>query len=224
MALQLNLLHEEISQQRQRQRDPLKLGLMGLGAIGAILFLYYGWNAYETLQIKHQLNVVEGEWAKVEPKVTAAHNRADELHKIIDGTKVLDGIIDNRFYWAPLLATLSRCVAPNVQLISLDGGVADENSSVSFNLEGIAAAHEPRGAAEDFRQLLAEQLAKNYTEVKVEFRNLEDLDTVVNLAGVANASARFVLGVSFNPTAPKPTPAPRAPAAAKPAAKPQIKK
>ena len=56
MALHLNLLHEEISEQRQRQRDPLKIGMMVLAGIGAVLFLYYMWNAYRTLEIKGRLS------------------------------------------------------------------------------------------------------------------------------------------------------------------------
>jgi hypothetical protein len=39
MALHLNLLHEEILEQRQRQRDPLKIGMMVLAGFGAFLFL-----------------------------------------------------------------------------------------------------------------------------------------------------------------------------------------
>ena len=105
MALQLNLLHEEITQERQRKRDPLKLGIIALSCFGALLFLYYGWNAYRTIQIKGQLNAAEREWQKVEPKVTAAQKRATELHQIIDSTKVLDGLIEDRFYWAPFLAS-----------------------------------------------------------------------------------------------------------------------
>ena len=31
MALNLNLLHEQILEQRQRQRDPLKLGMIFVG-------------------------------------------------------------------------------------------------------------------------------------------------------------------------------------------------
>ncbi|MGI8432839.1 MAG: PilN domain-containing protein [Chthoniobacterales bacterium] len=204
MALQLNLLHEEITELRQRQRDPLKLGIYALVAFGVVLFLYYGWNAYQTIQIKSQLNAVEAEWTKVEPKVTAAQQRADELHKIINSTKVLDGLIDSRFYWAPFLARLAGCVSPNIQLVSLDGSVAENGTSVSAVLEGISAASEPRAAAEEFRQLLIEQLGEKYSEVKVEFRNLEDLDTVVNLAGAPTATARFVVSVSFNPAAPAP--------------------
>jgi hypothetical protein len=201
MALQLNLLHEEITEERQRKRDPLKLGVMALCFFGAILFLYYAWNAYQTLQIKSQLKTAETEWNRVEPKVTAAQKRANELRQIIDSTQVLDGLIDGRFYWAPFLATISHCVAPNVQITTLDGNIVDADHSVTVRLEGVAAAREPRAAAEDLRQLLTEQLEKNYSTVKVTFKNLEDLDTLVNLSGVPTASARFVLNLTFEPQA-----------------------
>ncbi len=35
--------------------------------------------------------------------------------------------------------------------------------------------------------------------MKVTFKNLEDLDTLINLSGVPTASARFVLGVTLGP-------------------------
>src|SRR5262245_58566062 len=204
MALQINLFHEEITQERERKRDPLKLGIIGLSAFGALLFLYYGWNADPTIQIKSHLKAAEAEWLKVEPNVIAAQKRATELHKIIDSTKVLDAWIDSRFYWAPLLARIAQCVAPNLQITSLDGSVAEADGSVVVALEGLAAAREPRAAAEDFRQLLSVQLEKSYTDVKITFRNLEDLDTLVNMGGVPTPSARFVLNVKFDP---KPAPA-----------------
>src|SRR2546430_10602697 len=103
MPLHLNLLHEEIFEQRQRQRDPLKIGMMLLGGLVALLVLYYVWNAYRTLEIKSRLGTVEREWTKVEPRVTAAQKRADELNGIIKTTRVLDDYIDNRFFWAPFL-------------------------------------------------------------------------------------------------------------------------
>ncbi len=199
MALQLNLLHEEISEKRQRKRDPLKLGIIALSSFGLLLFLYYGWNAYQTIQIRSQLNAAQSEWQKVEPKVTAAQKRAAELHQIIDSTKVLDSLIDQRFYWAPFLSQVAQCVAPNLQVTGLDGNVVEGDGSIAVTLEGLAAAREPRSAAEDFRQLLSEQLEKNYHEVKVTFRNLEDLDTLVSLSGVPTPSARFVLNVTLDP-------------------------
>ena len=57
----------------------------------------------------------------------------------------------------------------------VDGVIAEENKVVTVSVEGIAAGREPRAAAEELRQLLLEQLGRSYTEVKVEFKTLEDL-------------------------------------------------
>jgi hypothetical protein len=202
MALHLNLLHEEISEQRQRQRDPLKIGMMVLGALGALMLAFYMWKAYQTLEIRNRLGQVQHQWSKVEPKVTAAQKRSTELNSIISTTKVLDGIIDNRFFWAPFLEKLSRCVALNAQLTGIDGTVHEDNK-VTVAIEGLAAGREPRAAAEELRQLLLEQLGQSYGEVKVEFKSLEDLDTIVNIGGSNLNMARFGLTVGFL-TAPKP--------------------
>jgi hypothetical protein len=207
VALHLNLLHEEFLEQRQRQRDPLKLGLLALIGCGALLFLYYSWNAYETLEMKGRLNAVERSWAKIEPEVTAAKKKTADLQAIVKTTRALDDYIDNRFFWAPLLQKISRCVAPNTQLTSLNGAVDDKG--VSVTIEGVAAGREPRAAAEDLRQMLSEQLGQEYTEVKVEFKSLEDLETLVSLGGTRVPMARYNLSIVFNPVAPaKPTPTP----------------
>jgi len=209
MALQLNLLHEEILEQRQRQRDPLKIGILLLGGCGALLFLYYGWNAYQTLQAKARLGAVERDWAKVEPKVTAAQKRAAELTNIINTTRVLDSYIDNRFLWAPLLEKISHCVAPNAQLTAIEGAIQDDDKGVTLTIEGVAAAHEPRSAAEDFRQMLLEQLGQSYHDVKVEFKALEDVETVTKIDGAAMPMAHYTIAVSFKVNSvPKPTPTP----------------
>jgi hypothetical protein len=204
MALHLNLLHEEILLQRQRQRDPLKIGMMVLGGLGALMLLYYLWNAYQVLGIRSRLAQVQHDWAKVEPKVTGAQKRSAELNGIISTTKVLDGIIDGRFFWGPVLEKLSRCVALNAQLTSLDGNVLDDGK-ISIMIEGLAAGREPRAAAEELRQLLLEQLGQSsYSEVKVEFKTLEDLDTIVNIGGSNMAMSRFAISATFATTAAKP--------------------
>ena len=198
MPLQLNLLHEEFTEERQRKRDPLKLGLKGLAVAGAIMVLFYMFKAYETLSAKKELSLVEADWAQVEPKVTAAQKRAKELAGIIDATNVLDTLIENRFFWAPLLQTLSECVAPNVQLTSFDGTV-NEDKLVRLTIEGTAAGEEPRAAAEEFRQLLSQKLSDHYNEVKAEFKTLEDLDTPVTFDGASMAVARYTISVSLSP-------------------------
>jgi hypothetical protein len=201
MALHLNLLHEEFQEQRLRQRDPLKIGMMVLGGLGALMFLYYMWNAYQTLGIRSRLNAVQSDWSKVEPKVTSAQKRSAELNGIISTTKVLDGMIDGRFYWAPFLEKLSRCVAMNAQITSVDGTVLEDNRGVNVMIEGLAAGREPRAAAEELRQLLLEQLGQSYHDVKVEFKTLEDLDTLVRIGGANMAMARFSVSASFSQTA-----------------------
>src|SRR3954466_10704183 len=210
MALHLNLLHEEIREQRQRQRDPLKIGMMVLGALGALMLLYYLWNAYKVLEIRNRFGQAQHDWLKVEPKVTAAQKRSAELNGIISTTKVLDGMIDSRFFWAPFLEKLSRCVALNAQLTSFDGTV-QEDGRITVLIEGLAAGREPRAAAEELRQLLLEQLGQSYKEVKVEFKTLEDLDTIVKIGGSNQNMARFALNATFSINSAKssPTPGPR---------------
>jgi hypothetical protein len=210
MALHLNLLHEEIFEQRQRQRDPLKIGMMVLGALGAVMLLYYLWNAYKVLEIRNRLSQAQHDWAKVEPKVTGAQKRSAELNAIISTTRVLDGMIDSRFFWGPFLEKLSRCVALNAQLTSLEGNILDDGK-INVAIEGLAAGREPRAAAEELRQLLLEQLSQTYHDVKVEFKTLEDLDTIVNIGGANQAMARFGINATFTTveTKPSPTPGPR---------------
>ena len=199
MALHLNLLHEEILEHRQRQRDPLKIGMMVLAGFGAFFFLYYMFSAYRTLEIKSRLSAVERNWTKIEPEVTAAHNRVAELEGVIKTTRALDNYIENRFFWAPFLQKVSRCVPPNTQLTSLEASVLDEKKGVSVSLEGVAAGREPRSVAEDLRQMLIEQLGQGYSGVKVEFKTLEDLDTIVNVGGTNMPMAHYLLAVNFNP-------------------------
>ena len=213
MALYLNLLHEEISEQRQRQRDPLKIGMLVLCGCGAILFLYYAWSAYQTLSIKAKLSGIDAEWKKLEPKVTAAQKRSAELTNLINTTRVLDDYIDNRFFWGPFLEKLARCVPPNAQLTNFEATLGDEEKGggVTVTLDGVAAAREPRSAAEDLRQMLLEQLGKSYHDVKAEFKTLDDVETVANLNGTTVPMSRYILAITFNPNAsakPAATPTP----------------
>jgi len=206
MALHLNLLHEEILEQRLRQRDPLKIGMLVLCAIGALMFLWYMGRAYQTLSIRNQLNVIQTQWKKIEPKVTAAQKRSAELKGIIGTTKVLDDMIDHRFFWAPFLEKLSRCVALNAQISSIDGTVLDDNKTINVMIEGQAAGREPRAAAEELRQLLLEQLGQTYHNVKVEFKTLEDLDTLAKIGNANLAMAHFAINVTVDlSTSPKAT-------------------
>jgi hypothetical protein len=207
MPLQLNLLHEEILEQRQRQRDPLKLSIYAGIGLAALLVLNYLWTGYRVLESKRRLNLVQSEWATVEPKVAAAQKRTEELNGIISTTKALDGLIDRRFYWAPLLEKVAHCVTPNIQITALEGAVEDERG-ISITLDGVAGGREPRAVAEDFRQMLLEQIGKEEPSVKVEFKTLEDLDTTVSVGGNNVTTAHFIVLVGLDPFPKPPEPAP----------------
>jgi hypothetical protein len=207
MPLQLNLLHEEILEQRQRQRDPLKLSIYAGIGLAVLLVLNYLWTGYRVLESKSRLNAVQNEWAKVEPKVTAAEKRTEELNGIISTTNALDGFIDRRFYWAPLLEKVTHCVTPNIQITALEGAVEDDKG-VTITLDGVAGGREPRGVAEDFRQMLLEQIGKEQPSVKVEFKALEDLDTTVSVGGNNVTTAHFIVMVGLDPFPKPPEPAP----------------
>src|SRR5207253_8753402 len=117
------------------------------------------------------------------------------------------------FFWGPFLEKLSRCVPPNAQITSMEGSLGDEDKGggVTVMLDGGAAAREQRSAAEDLRQMLLEQLGKNYHDVKAEFKTLEDVETVANLGGANVPMSRYILSVTFHPGAaakPAATPAP----------------
>src|ERR1700730_5014076 len=143
MALHLNLLHEQISEQRQRQRDPLKLGIMFLSFIGVLMVLYYMWNAYQVLGVRSRFKQAQEDWAKIEPEVTAAQKRSAELNSIIGTTKVLDGMIDDRFFWAPFFEKLSRAAPLNAQITNIHAIVLDDNRGGSGSIEGLAPGREP---------------------------------------------------------------------------------
>src|SRR6202011_1214588 len=158
---------------------------------------YYMFNAYRTLEIKSRLSAVERNWTKIEPEVTAADKRVAELEGIIKTTSTLDNYIENRFFWAPFLQKGPPCVPPHAPLNSLDASVLDDNKGISVSLDGVAAGREPRSVAEDLRQMLIEQLGHGYSGVKVEFKTLEDLDTIVNVGGTNMPMAHYLLAINL---------------------------
>ena len=138
----------------------------------------------------------------VASQALAAQKRAEELNGIIKTTKTLDELINKRFYWAPILEKVAHCVTPNIQITALDGA-AEDDKGVTITLDGIAGGREPRGVAEDFRQMLLEQIGKTEPSVKVEFKTLEDLDTTVSVGGNNVTTAHFGVVIALDPF-PKP--------------------
>ena len=110
--------------------------------------------------------------------------------------------IDRRFYWAPLLEKVAHCVTPNIQITSLEGAVEDDKG-ITITLDGVAGGREPRGVAEDFRQMLLEQIGKEEPSVKVEFKLWKTSIRPSQWVGIIVTTAHFVVMVGLEPF-PKP--------------------
>ena len=64
MAISINLLHEKHAQERQRQRDPLKLGVYLLGGIIACFILYYLFAWFSAQRVFNKRDDLKGSWEK----------------------------------------------------------------------------------------------------------------------------------------------------------------
>ena len=198
MPLTINLLHEEQFLLKQRKRDPLKLGLYALAGVAALFVMYYGWRLISSTALDSQFKARQAEWAKQEPAAKAAEESEKELAAQVAAAGVVSRRVENRFYWAPLLETLLKCVPPNVQIVSLNGSNEAKNDKVTLTLEGVVAGDVPRLAADKFREALTASLAGKYQGVETSFRSLDDTATPVNVNGKPSPTAHFTIEVKMN--------------------------
>lgn len=194
MAFSLNLYHEILSEQMERKRDPLKLGLAALGIV------VLGFAAYGSLRWSHAsgqhaaLAATEREWRDLQPKIAEAKGRKTEVEKLLEASKAIDMLKAGRVSWASALALLFRTIPPEVQLRTFQADstltVPKDPSakpvlSVWMVLGGLAAGPEPRTVAEDLRKALAAAFEERYPGVRASFSNnqLNESEETVRLNG-----------------------------------------
>ena len=151
MPLTLNLLHEEQKQLQARQRDPLKLGLLGLVGIALLFMGYYAYRLIGANALDGQLHARQAEWARQEPLSRAALAQETELNLTLSAAAAVTKRIEGRFYWAPLLETLQRVVPPGVQILSLSGNNEKKEEKVREMNELLKNDIEPQ--MEKFRKV-----------------------------------------------------------------------
>lgn len=201
MPLTLNLLHEEQKQLQARQRDPLKLGLLGVVGIALLFMGYYAYRLIGSNSLGGRLRDRQAEWARQEPLSRAALTQESELNLTLGAAAAVTKRIEGRFYWAPLLDTLQRTTPPSVQILTLSGNNDLNSEKVSLGVDGIAAGAEPRAAAEQFRIGLAEALGKRFAGATASFRSLEDSTGIATLGGKPLPTAKFSIDVTLKKTA-----------------------
>ena len=201
MALTINLLHEEQALLKLRKRDPLKLGLYALAGVAFLFVAYYAYRLVGSTSIKHDLEARQAEWARQEPKAATAMEQDKIINEKLGIATLVGERIDNRFYWAPLLAILQKSVPPNVQILSFAGSSDPKDDKISIILEGLAAGTVPRTAAEQFRTSLADALGRSYKGAAATFHSLDETASTVLLNGKQTPTARFSIDVRMDKTA-----------------------
>jgi len=198
MALYLNFYHEVQKQKLQRQRDPLKIGIMILLVIAMGFIAYYFWRLEAVQKAKNELVRVSNDWKTAEPKEKAALVRKDELDQMQKLADSLAHKVENRFYWAPLLEHILQVVPSNIQITGLDATVSNAGQKrVTLVVSGISSGIQPRTAAEDLRTTFQTKLSANYQQVTAIFRSLEDSTETVQLGGKNLPTSVFTIDVTL---------------------------
>jgi len=210
MALRINLYHEVLKARQLKRRDPLKLSIYGLSAIGALFAIYYGVELGRMHAIGSELARAQAEFAQIDPKAKAAKLREDEMNIEIRKSEIVTRRMEDRFYWAPMLEQIAQTVPREVQITRLTGDVSgDTVHKCTVVVDGLSAGSDPRKVAEELRTALAEKLGPKYKGVTSNFKSLEDGTELVLLDGKQMATASFAINLQFitgEEAAPAPVP------------------
>jgi len=199
MALYLNLYHEVQKQKLKRQRDPLKLAIMGLLFVAMGLIAWYFYRLEHVSNRRHDAANVEDDLKKYGPLADAAQKEHDAYDQNIKLAAAIMHKMENRFYWAPLLEQIVQIVPPEIQVTGLDGSVSTEGSKkVTLTVTGMATGSEPRAKAEELRIALQSKLAAQYHQASAIFRSLEDGTEPVQYQGKFLPTVLFVIDVKFH--------------------------
>jgi hypothetical protein len=195
MPLHVNLYHEVQRQERARQRDPVRLTMLGL----IIIAIGFVANYFVVLERSHGVSIqYEGladQWAKIEPQAKAAKARQDELNAEIAASDAVMKDVDGRFYWAPVLGQLLDTVPRNVQITHIAADAPGDPAAITsaLSISGISSGAEPRKEAEALRTALAARLGTQFKHVTSVFKTLDDSDEYVVLDGRRLATASFTM-------------------------------
>ena len=210
MPLHVNLYHEVQRQERARQRDPLRLGMLAALICGIGLVAYYFVVLAQAHVVGAQFSVLQDEFAKLDPKAKAAKARQDVLNGQIQASNAMMKKVDGRFYWAPVLDEVLKAVPRSVQLTHLAADAPGDNNPLTvISVSGISSAKEPRNEAEALRISLESRFKKQFQNVSAVFKQLDDSDEIVLLNGQNLPTASFTIDIQIQtqdaaPAAPVP--------------------
>lgn len=198
MALHLNLYHEVNKAKALQRRDPLKISIYGITGLLACFAFWYFFQLVRMHAISEDYIKVKAEFDRLEPQAKAAKKKEDELTLLASSSGRVVKRIEDRFYWAPLLAEITQVVPREVQITRMGGDITGTDlRRCAFTVDGLAAGADPRRVAEDLRTAIAERLSSKYKNVTSIFKTLEDGTETVMLDGKQVGTATFAITVQL---------------------------
>jgi len=202
MVIRFNFLHEIQTRKTQQQRDPLKLGMLGLLLIILLMAGYYMLRLNDVNQAKSSLEDVERQLKKAQPEAEEAVKQTEELKETIESVKLLKGYVEDRFFWAPVLQLVVNNTGPNVQLVNLNG-VSSKDGDVIVTIGGVVVGQPPQVAADKYLETIESVFAELYPNADAKFNVLEaETDQSFKLNGEELPSARFSIRLNFQANLP----------------------
>ncbi len=211
MPLHINLLHEEKKAKRERQRDPVKLGMLGLLVLLMLLFGLYTLRSGEARRLAAHLAQLTTE---LETKTPQAAGLAAEEAATRGQLTAVDDLLkrsDQRVFWAPVLESILASMSPETSLSLLTGTIRREGNApptLEVSIDGRAVGTEPRDVAERLRTTLIREFAKLFPGASVEYRQG---GTGIEEQGSYTYQGRTFDSVIFRLDARLPVPPPEAP-------------
>ncbi len=201
MGLTIDLLHEEKEAALARERDPVKLTLLGVIVIMGLMLLYYLHVNGQAGSLSAAARSLTTERTRLEPEAKAAEEASKQLETELAGLKLLTETIEDRFFWAPVLETVIKSVLPEYPTqFTRFTGTSAANGSFELSLEGLTITlqtESPRIGADKFRANLEQNLSDRYGEVDVRF-SLNDAQAQ-EIQGQSYAAVGFSIQATITP-------------------------
>jgi len=212
MPLSLNLYHEIKSRELERRRDPLKIGLMVLGAIAVLMLGFYLLRWQSAGNARTELKQLNAKWKDLDPRQAEARQREMEIKDLISTSNSAKALVDGRVFWAPILEDIVTTVPKEIELRSLSGDTlrVAGNTGLRITLIGVAAGDVARKNAEDFRKALQTKFTVRYPKTSTEFKSLDEAPDTVALDGKMVGTVNFTIQLDAQ-EAVKPEPSPTTP-------------
>lgn len=213
MPIRINLFHEEEKALRERQRDPVKLGLLATLLLILCQLVYWLILSGSAASKNAQLGGLRAEWEKLKGPTEEGEGKIEAMKTQMEAFELINRKVSSRAFWAPVLQQLLEGARRDVQLTEVNGAVSQEGN-MRLAIHGITAGQEPRSVAEYLRETLEKALKTVHPETTTRFELLDENPDLIEINGRKFRNARFIIDcrmVNAAAKPPEPPPPPRHP-------------